>query len=57
MDKRKLIIILGLTIVSVFAVFKLVFSDHRTQQQIDDENRIESGDFDADDLENMDFGF
>tara|TARA_Y100000590_G_C15623156_1_gene978359 strand:- start:582 stop:755 length:174 start_codon:yes stop_codon:yes gene_type:complete len=57
MDKRKLIIILGLIIVSLFAVFKLVFSDHRTQQQIDDENRIESGDFDVDDLENMDFGF
>ena len=57
MDKRKLIIILGLAIISVFAVFKLVFSEHRTQQQIDDENRIESGDFDANDLENMDFGF
>ena len=57
MDKRKLIIILGLIIVSVFAVFKLVFSDPRTQQQIKDENRIESGDFDTDDLENMDFGF
>ena len=56
MDRRKLIIILGL-IVSVFAVFKLVFSEHRPKQQIDDENRIESGDFDADDLENMDFGF
>ena len=25
--------------------------------QIDDENRIESGNFDVDDLENMDFGF
>tara|TARA_B100000945_G_C19998492_1_gene419914 strand:- start:345 stop:518 length:174 start_codon:yes stop_codon:yes gene_type:complete len=57
MINRKNIILIIIAFISIFIVSRLFNSDNRSDQQKEDDNKIESGDFNKDDLENMDFGF